>query len=650
MSAAAAPNLVVATLAEYGGLTRAALGDYLQPREPRRHLYDLVADYPSRGGRMLRPSLCIATARAFGAGREDAVRTAVALELLHNAFLVHDDVEDESDERRGRPTLHALHGVPLAVNVGDALTLLGLRALLDNRLRLGPWLTMRILEEAERMARETVEGQAVELGWRRDNATELTETDYLQMVLKKTCWYTTIWPSRVGALIGTRSDRDLDRFLRFGFFLGAAFQIQDDLLNLLGDRARYGKEIDGDVWEGKRTVMPARRAGRRGGAVDPSLHGRARLDRIRAAGGARPRGRRAARVPAPLRRAARHARPALHRRPRHLGAGEGVSMTTEKERMRHAVWSVYYKARGLRRSVLPPSVRPMRAEGALDILLEHKDENRGARRRRALLEAGAGKFHKRERDEVATRVLRLAGDLNIHPRVLDGVGTDGADDAADEVLGDATGRGLDCVAVKTLDVGVHYAPRTHDSTLEVVSRVNRRLDEMVPFVDPRRWKECSDFFDESEPVDPDTLEPIQIADKDLAGRWQLHEIFNLPTATFDNLLNIEFTVDPPRKIEVKYSLYESRLSTFVGLELPGVLERDSGFVRAVPDRRYPHHTQMTTRKTIRFRDLTPDYPAEGGIDQGQWLNYCAPAMLGLWIDDMSQGRLCCRHLHGGVSP
>ena len=248
-------ELVVATLAEYGELTRAALGDYLAPREPRRHLYDLVADYPSRGGRMLRPSLCIATARAFGAGRDDAVRTAVALELLHNAFLVHDDVEDESDERRGRPTLHALHGVPLAVNVGDALTLLGLRALLDNRLRLGSWLTMRILEEAAQMARETVEGQAIELGWRRDNTTELNDADYLRMVLKKTCWYTTIWPSRVGALIGTRSDRDLDRFVRFGFFLGAAFQIQDDLLNLLGDPERYGKEIEGDLREGKRTVM-----------------------------------------------------------------------------------------------------------------------------------------------------------------------------------------------------------------------------------------------------------------------------------------------------------------------------------------------------------------------------------------------------------
>jgi geranylgeranyl diphosphate synthase type II len=242
-------------LKEYGDATRVALCGYLGPREPRRHLYSLVADYPRRGGRMLRPSLCIATARAFGASLDDAVRSGVALELLHNAFLVHDDVEDESDERRGRPTLHALHGIPIAVNVGDALTLLGLRALIDNRDTLGPRLTLRIMEETERMARESVEGQAVELGWRRDNALTLTDADYLDMVLKKTCSYTTIWPSRVGALIGTRNDRDLDRLVRFGFFLGAAFQIQDDVLNLAGDPARYGKEIGGDLWEGKRTLM-----------------------------------------------------------------------------------------------------------------------------------------------------------------------------------------------------------------------------------------------------------------------------------------------------------------------------------------------------------------------------------------------------------
>jgi geranylgeranyl diphosphate synthase type II len=145
--------------------------------------------------------------------------------------------------------------VPVAVNVGDALTLLGLRALMENRTTLGPRVTLRVLEEAERMARESIEGQAIELGWRRDNAVALREADYLQMVLKKTCWYTTIYPSRVGALIGTGSERDLDRFVRFGFFLGAAFQIQDDLLNLIGDRRRYGKELGGDVWEGKRTLM-----------------------------------------------------------------------------------------------------------------------------------------------------------------------------------------------------------------------------------------------------------------------------------------------------------------------------------------------------------------------------------------------------------
>jgi geranylgeranyl diphosphate synthase, type II len=248
-------HLVPAMLKEYGDLTSVALCGYLRPREPKRHLYSLVADYPRRGGRMLRPSLCIATARAFGAGADEAVRSAVALELLHNAFLVHDDVEDDSDERRGRPTLHALYGVPVAVNVGDALTLLGLRALIDNRQALGPSLTLRILEEAERMARESIEGQAMELGWRRDNATNLSEADYLDMVLKKTCWYTTIFPSRVGALIGTRDGKNLDRFIRFGFFLGAAFQIQDDRLNLAGDPVRYGKEVNGDLWEGKRTLM-----------------------------------------------------------------------------------------------------------------------------------------------------------------------------------------------------------------------------------------------------------------------------------------------------------------------------------------------------------------------------------------------------------
>jgi geranylgeranyl diphosphate synthase type II len=134
------------------------------------------------------------------------------------------------------------------------LTLMSFRPLLENRDQIGERLTLRIIEETERMARECAEGQAMELGWRRYNTTEVGDADYLEMVLKKTCWLATIYPIRVGALIGSRGSADLDPFVRYGFFLGAAFQIQDDLLNLVGDEG-YGKEINGDIWEGKRTLM-----------------------------------------------------------------------------------------------------------------------------------------------------------------------------------------------------------------------------------------------------------------------------------------------------------------------------------------------------------------------------------------------------------
>ena len=114
---------VLATLDRYGAVTRSALARWLPKGEPKDYLYDPIADYPSRGGRMLRPSLCIATARVFGATVEQVLPAAVCIELIHNALLIHDDVEDESDERRGRPTLHRLVGTPLAINAGDSLAM-----------------------------------------------------------------------------------------------------------------------------------------------------------------------------------------------------------------------------------------------------------------------------------------------------------------------------------------------------------------------------------------------------------------------------------------------------------------------------------------------------------------------------------------------
>jgi geranylgeranyl diphosphate synthase type II len=245
-------------LSDYGGIVRRSLPHYLPRGRPQRYLYGLMAEYPNRGGRAMRPTLCIATARMFGRPIDDAVLTAVSIELMHNAMLIHDDIEDESEVRRGHPTLHRQAGVPLALNAGDALALFSMRPLLDNQRALGSTLTMRILEETVRMSRESAEGQAMEIGWRQDNVVDLREADYFEMVLKKTCWLATIHPLRTGALIGSGGQFPLDAVIRFGYLVGTAFQIQDDLLNLVGDATRYGKELGGDIYEGKRTLMMIR--------------------------------------------------------------------------------------------------------------------------------------------------------------------------------------------------------------------------------------------------------------------------------------------------------------------------------------------------------------------------------------------------------
>ncbi len=247
--------LIADVLQRHGEPVRAHLRELLAQAPKRDYLDELVADYPGRGGKLLRPCLCMAAAVALGADAYDAVPSAASIELMHNALLIHDDIEDDSDQRRGRPTLHALHGVPLALNAGDALGLLSLVPLKGNVARLGPLLARRIVDETERMAWATAEGQALELGWQRDGRCDVSEEDYLNMVLLKTCWLTTIHPLRVGCLIGRHGGVDPDDLIRLGFFIGAAFQIQDDVLNLADDAPAYGKERDGDLYEGKRTLM-----------------------------------------------------------------------------------------------------------------------------------------------------------------------------------------------------------------------------------------------------------------------------------------------------------------------------------------------------------------------------------------------------------
>jgi geranylgeranyl diphosphate synthase, type II len=248
-------TLMKEMLSRYGKLTLSGIHTFIPNKEPKKYLYDLMHDYPDRGGKGFRPGLCIATCKAFGGSVKDAEFSAITLELLHNAFLIHDDVEDESFNRRNKPTMHQLTNKAIAINVGDAMNAFGLYPLFQNKYRLGEKLSEIIFLEIQNLVTESTEGQAMELGWRLENKIDLTEADYFRMILKKTCWYTCMHPIRIGALIGTKGYIDKKKFNRLGYFMGAAFQIQDDVLNLVANEEEYGKEIGGDILEGKRTLM-----------------------------------------------------------------------------------------------------------------------------------------------------------------------------------------------------------------------------------------------------------------------------------------------------------------------------------------------------------------------------------------------------------
>jgi geranylgeranyl diphosphate synthase type II len=108
-------------LREVAKTIRRSMLDAMPDGEPSRWLYAPMREYPSRPGKALRPALCLSAGRVFGASSDDLLGIAAAIELLHNAFLVHDDVADASEMRRGRPTLAAEYGVAAAVNAGDGL-------------------------------------------------------------------------------------------------------------------------------------------------------------------------------------------------------------------------------------------------------------------------------------------------------------------------------------------------------------------------------------------------------------------------------------------------------------------------------------------------------------------------------------------------
>jgi len=245
---------VMKILADKKALIWPELKKYLPQKKPA-FFYEIVRDYPERGGKYLRGGLILLSCEAFGGDPQKAVRTAAAMEASQNWILIHDDIEDHSDERRGKPCLHKIVGIEQALNAGDALHVIMWKILLDNKEVLGEKLSFDIANEFYRILMTTTEGQALELQWMKDKELKMSEEDYYKIIDTKAGVYTITGPMRLGAMIAGAPSEHLDLLSRFGLPFGRAFQIQDDVLNLTGDVKKYGKEIGGDILEGKRTLM-----------------------------------------------------------------------------------------------------------------------------------------------------------------------------------------------------------------------------------------------------------------------------------------------------------------------------------------------------------------------------------------------------------
>jgi geranylgeranyl diphosphate synthase type I len=219
-----------------------------------RYLYGILDEFVSRGGKRVRPAMAMLACEAVGGDPRLALSSGCAIEFFHAAALIHDDIMDASLLRRDQKCAHIIHGEPLAINAGDyalglVCSIVVRDPLLDDRTKL------EVLDTIGEMSARTVEGQALDVGWVRDDVYDLAPDDYLEMALGKTGFYSGIAPLTVGAIVGKASAAEKEALAAFGKNSSIAFQIQDDLLNILGDARTMGKDYLTDVLESKRTLM-----------------------------------------------------------------------------------------------------------------------------------------------------------------------------------------------------------------------------------------------------------------------------------------------------------------------------------------------------------------------------------------------------------
>ena len=227
-------------------LFESALAQMNTPEEPEL-LYSPIIYSMSGGGKRLRPVLLLITLEAFGGNIDEAMPAAMAVEIFHNFTLLHDDIMDNADVRRGKPSVYAKWGGNVALLSGDAMLITAYKHLT----RISASVLPRVMNIFSDMALEVCEGQQYDMDF--ESMEKVSVVDYMQMIERKTSALLS-GSAMIGATMAGASDDDVKKIYRFATELGLAFQLQDDVLDSYGDES-LGKKIGGDILEGKQTFL-----------------------------------------------------------------------------------------------------------------------------------------------------------------------------------------------------------------------------------------------------------------------------------------------------------------------------------------------------------------------------------------------------------
>lgn len=205
------------------------------------------------GGKMLRPALTLITSEAVGGSRDNSLKSAAAIELIHTFSLIHDDIMDDDDMRRGKPAVHKVWDENVAILAGDTLFSKAFEIIMNSDPEKNtPTQLSQTLATVADACVKICEGQAFDMSF--EDRYEVSEEEYLDMIFKKTGALIAA-ASKAGAIMGGANQEVIDAMYDYGRLIGLAFQIQDDYLDLASDEETLGKPIGSDIAKGKMTII-----------------------------------------------------------------------------------------------------------------------------------------------------------------------------------------------------------------------------------------------------------------------------------------------------------------------------------------------------------------------------------------------------------